>query len=106
MHRRIWIGLHVKAIAVLHAGVEAFDKRMPHLPGPVGVGIKWELDKRIVGPRPEQHQRAGGSVFREDGEINAGAPQRGAKGKWRSSDYTRRRHIGAAGFPLCDASAP
>ncbi len=79
MHMRVGIGLHVEAVAVLPAGVEAFDERVPYLSRAVGAGIERVFNKGIIGTRPEEHQRAGGRILRKDGEVNTGAMYRGAE---------------------------
>ena len=67
MHVRIGIGLDVEAEAILHPGIEAFDKGMPHLPGAIGVGIEKILGQGTLGSWLQQNQRARRRVFRKNG---------------------------------------
>ena len=101
MHMRIGIGLHVEAEAILHTGIEAFDKDMPHLPGAVGVGIEGILGKGTLGSRLQQNQRARRRMFGKNGEVDSRAAQRCAQRKRNStvdaigSDRSRGRFVAA-----------
>ena len=50
MDLRIGVGLHVEAVAVLHARVQAFDERVPYLSGAIGARIERNSTKGSSAP--------------------------------------------------------
>ena len=97
----VGIGLHVEAIAVVHAGIEAFDEDMPNLSRSVGSRVKRKAGDRSCDTGFQQHQGTRRSVLGEDGEINAAAMQRCAQWQGMSAlnaiDQTRRIQRGVSG---------